>query len=88
MPGLVWVIGAGTVIFGGVIAYAVTRRYGWGLAILLPVLALVALIAMRWQKLGLPADEGARMAGSMLLFAAPMLLGVVAGVALARIRRG
>ena len=88
MPGLVWVIGAGTVIFGGVIAYAVTRRYGWGLAILLPVLALVALIAMRWQKLGLPADEGARMAGSVLLFAAPMLLGVVAGVALARIRRG
>ena len=49
---------------------------------------LVALIAMRWQKLGLPADEGARMAGSVLLFAAPMLLGVVAGVALARIRRG
>ena len=88
MPGLVWVIGAGTVIFGGVIAYVVTWRYGWGLAILLPVLALATLIAMRWQKLGLTADEGARMAGHTLIFAAPILLGVIAGVALARIRRG
>ncbi len=88
MPGLVWLIGAGTVVFGGVIAYAVTRRYGWGSAILLPVLALAALIAMRWQKLGLAAEEGMRMAETTLIFAAPVLLGVIVGIALARIRRG
>ena len=48
MPGLVWVIGAGTVIFGGVIAYVVTWRYGWGLAILLPVLGMA--VAYLWAK--------------------------------------
>jgi len=85
---MVWVMAAALVVFAGVIAYVMTRRYGWGAALALPVLALVAMIAMQWQRQGLTAPDGLRMAGSTLIFAAPILLGVVAGIALARLRRG
>ena len=88
MSAMVWVMAAALVVFAGVIAYVMTRRYGWGAALALPVLALVAMIAMQWQDMGLTAAEGLRMAGSSLLFAAPVLLGSVAGIALGRLRRG
>lgn len=88
MTGLLWFIGIGTVLFAGVVSYVVTRRYGWGLAVMLPLLALVAMIAMRWQRNGLSAAEGLAALGPTLIFAAPVLLGVVAGIALARLKRG
>ncbi|WP_333816267.1 hypothetical protein [Tabrizicola sp.] len=86
MAGL-WVMAGAMVVFAGVIAYAMTRRYGWGAALALPVLALVVMIAMQWQDRGLDAAEGLRMAGSTLLFALPMLLGFFAGMAVAWFRR-
>ena len=88
MPGMVWVVAVATVVFAGAVSYAMARRYGWGAALALPLLALVAMIAMQWQDMGLTAAEGLRMAGSSLLFAAPVLLGSVAGIALGRLRRG
>ena len=80
MPVVFWALGAATVIFAGAISYAMTRRYGWGAGLALPLLALVAMIAMQWQRQGLTAPDGLRMAGSTLIFAAPILLGVVAGI--------
>ena len=88
MPVVFWALGAATVIFAGAISYAMTRRYGWGAGLAVPLLALVAMIAMQGQRQGLTAPDGLRMAGSTLIFAAPILLGVVAGIALARLRRG
>ena len=88
MSAMIWVMAAAMVVFAGVIAYVMTRRHGWGVALALPVLALAAMIAMQWQDMGLTAAEGLRMAGSSLLFAAPVLLGSVAGIALGRLRRG
>ena len=88
MPVQVWIMGVVVILLAGVIAYAMTRRYGLGAALSLPVLALVAMIAMQWQRQGLTAPDGLRMAGSTLIFAAPILLGVLAGIALARLRRG
>ena len=88
MTGMLWVIGAGTVLFVGVIAYGLTRRYGWGLAVLLPILALIMMIGMRWQADGLSLDEGLRVLGPMVIYASPVLLGVAIGVALARLKRG
>ena len=87
MTGLLWFIGAGTVLFAGLVSYGVTRRYGWGLAVMLPLLALIAMIGMRWQSAGLSAEEGVAALGPMLLFSAPVLLGALCGIALARIRR-
>ena len=88
MPMVFWALGAATVVFAGAISYAMTRRYGWGAGLALPLLALVAMIAMQLQRQGLTGSDGLRMAGSTLIFAAPILLGVVAGIALARLRRG
>ena len=88
MPVVFWALGTATVVFAGAISYAMTRRYGWGAGLALPLLALIAMIAMQWQRQGLTASDGLRMTGSTLIFAAPILLGVVAGIALARLRRG
>lgn len=88
MPGAFWLVAAATAVFTAVISYVTALRYGWGAAVGLPLLALVAMIALQWQRQGLSADEGARMAGMTLIFAAPIFLGVAAGIALARFRRG
>lgn len=88
MTGMLWVIGTGTVLLAGVMSYVVTRRYGWGAALMLPLLALAAMIGMRWQNEGMTASEGLAMLGPMLLFSAPVLLGALVGIAVARIRRG
>ncbi|MBN8631141.1 MAG: hypothetical protein J0L76_09835 [Rhodobacterales bacterium] len=88
MPGAFWVVAVATVIFTGVISYAMARRYGWGAALALPLLALVAMIAMHWQSRGLTMSEGFRLAGSTLIFATPILVGVLAGIVLARLLRG
>lgn len=85
---MLWVMGAATVVLTGVLAYAMTRRYGVGLAVLLPVLALFAMFAMRWQKEGMTLDEGMAALVPTLLYASPILLGVVIGIVVARLNRG
>ncbi|MDP3194702.1 hypothetical protein [Tabrizicola sp.] len=85
MNAVFWAIGGGTVLFVAVISYAVTRRYGWGQALALPVMALAAMLAMQWQE---RASSGHELSWSSLAFAAPVLLGAVAGIAVARLRRG
>lgn len=87
MHGTLWAVGAAIVIFAGVISYAMTRRYGWGAAIALPVLALVTVIGLQWQDQGLGVGEGMRLAGSTLVISGPVLMGVLIGAALARLRR-
>jgi glucose-6-phosphate-specific signal transduction histidine kinase len=88
MYGYLWVVGSASVIFAAVISYAMTRRYGWGAALLLPLLAVATMIAMQWQAQGLGLEDGLRLAGASLVFSAPLLLGVLAGIAIARLRRG
>jgi hypothetical protein len=88
MYGYLWAIGGATLIFAGVVSYAMTRRYGWGAALTLPMLAVLAMVAMQWQAQGLGLEDGMRMTGSLLVFSAPILLGVLAGIAIARWRRG
>ena len=85
---MLWGIGAATVAFVGVIAFFMTRRYSWGLAVMLPILALVTMIAMCWQADGLTLAEGMRSIGPMVVYSSPILLGVAIGVAAARIKRG
>ncbi len=87
MPLMIWAVGGALMIFAAAISFAMTRRYGWGAALALPLLALVAMVAMQLQNLGLGFAEGVRMAASTVAYAGPILLGVVAGIALARLRR-
>lgn len=84
MGGAFWVIGAGTVIFAAVLTFGMTRRYGWGQALALPLLALAAMLAMQWQE---RAETGFAFSWASLVFAMPVLLGAVAGIVVARIWR-
>jgi hypothetical protein len=88
MNAFLWALGSGMVLFAGVVSYAMARRYGWGAALAMPVLALVAMLGMQWQSLDLDWRDGMQAMLPNLLFSLPILLGALAGVALARLRRG
>lgn len=88
MYGFLIATGGATVLVAAVVSYATARRYGWGAALALPVLALVAMLGMQWQRQGLDWGEGAGILLPALIFAGPVLLGALAGVALAGLRRG
>jgi hypothetical protein len=87
MDGLLWGLGAATVVFAGGISYVVTRRYGWGAAIALPAFALAAMIGMNWQAQDLAFAEGMGLVRETLLFSVPVLVGALVGIALAWRRR-
>lgn len=88
MHGFLWVVGGATVLFAGVLSFFMTRRYGWGAALALPVAALVAIIAMTWQDRGLDFRGGLAFLREALVFAAPVMLGALAGIVLGRRWRG
>lgn len=88
MNGKLWAIGGATVIIAAALSYAVTRRYGWGAAVALPVVALAAVVGMQWQERGLGFAEGLGLIRASLVFAAPVLLGALVGIVLAARRRG
>jgi hypothetical protein len=67
-----------------VVAYALTRRYGWKPALGLPVVALAAITAVLWQREGASVSEALQMAPQLLLFGSPTLAGAVIGTLLAR----
>jgi hypothetical protein len=88
MTAYLWVLGSGMVLFAGVISYAMARRYGWGAALAMPVLALAVMLGMQWQALAGEVDAELQDLLPFLLFSLPILVGSVAGIALARFRRG
>jgi hypothetical protein len=87
MNGMFWAIGAATVILAGLMSYLVTRRYGWGAAVMLPVVALAATVGMTWQERGLDFAGGIDLLQETLVFASPILGGAAAGILLAWRRR-
>lgn len=88
MNGFLWAMGGATVLVAGVLSFAMTRRYGWGAALALPVLALAVFLGMRWQELGLGFAEGLQAIVPSLVFALPVLVGALVGIVLAWWRRG
>jgi hypothetical protein len=78
-----WAVGGVTVVLCGLMSYFVTRRYGWGAALALPLAALAALIGMIWQERGLTLAEGMGLLRETLVFAAPILIGALVGIAIA-----
>ncbi len=83
MTGFLWAIAATTVVFAGVMSYGLTRRYGWGAAVAVPVVALAAVIGMTWQDEGMGFAEGMGLIRGALVFALPVLAGAVVGIAIA-----
>jgi ABC-type nitrate/sulfonate/bicarbonate transport system permease component len=86
MSGHLTVIVVVTALFAAVICYALTRRYGWKAALSLPLLALVATVAMLWQEGHLESAGGMTLVTFVIAFAGPTLLGALIGIAVARLR--
>lgn len=87
MNGVLWAVGGATVIVSALMSFLVTRRYGWGAAVALPVVALAAMIGMTWQEQGLDVAGGMNLVQEALVFGAPILGGAVVGILLALRRR-
>lgn len=83
-----WVMGGATVVLAGAMSWAVTRRYGWGAAVMLPVIALAAMLGMTWQEQGLDFAAGMGLVREGLVFGAPILGGTLVGILLGLRRRG
>lgn len=85
---MLWALGGMMVVLAGVMSWAVTRRYGWGAAVVLPLVALAAMLGMRWQERGLGFSDGMGLVREGLVFGAPILVGCLAGILVAARRKG
>jgi hypothetical protein len=65
------------------IGWAATRRYGWRLALVVPLTALAALIAVLWQGGGQDLQASLALAAQALVLAAPAVVGAFLGIVLA-----
>lgn len=80
------IAGSGMLCIAAVIAFALTRRYGAGFALMMPLLALLAMTGIMWQAQAATTGEGLRLVLWSLLTSAPVFLGCVIGILLARRR--
>lgn len=82
---------AGTSIAGalvaGVITWAVARRYGWRVGLIVPLLALLALIAILSQARMLSLSDSFALAATALTIVGPTLVGALLGLVLAATRK-
>lgn len=82
------VLASGMLCVASVLAFVLSRRYGWRFAALMPVLALIIFSAMLWQRGGFGAENLAEMVVWVLVASSPILVGTGIGILLARRRRG
>jgi hypothetical protein len=82
-----YVVFAASAAFAAVICYGLARRYGWIAALLLPSLSLIAMIGMIWQATGAEAEDLAGLLGPIVIFAAPIVAGVLIGTGIGVWRR-
>ncbi|MGL4236424.1 hypothetical protein [Tabrizicola sp.] len=74
---------AASTVFAAVICYGLARRYGWIAALVLPGLALVAMVGMAWQSGTAGFDNLSGFLGMTAIFAAPTLVGALIGTGIA-----
>ncbi len=79
--------GLGAALLAGGIGWAMALRHGWRRALVVPALAVVALAAMLWRASVLNFHDGMGIAAAAVVFAAPTLVGALAGILIAA-RRG
>lgn len=75
---------SGLFCVAAVVGFVLTRRYGPGLAILAPLIALIAMAGIMYQADGGGIAAGLGIAGWSLAASTPILLGMGLGVLLAR----
>ncbi|OYW61123.1 MAG: hypothetical protein B7Z10_01765 [Rhodobacterales bacterium 32-66-7] len=80
-------IGIAGALVAAVIAWAVARRYGWRVGLIVPLLALVSLIALLWQARLFSLSDGFTLAATALTVTGPTLAGALLGLMLAARKR-
>ena len=74
-------------LLAGVLTWAAALRYGRKLALMVPGMALLALVVMLWRAGMLTFHDGFGIAAAAVVFAAPALVGALLGIWIAG-RRG
>jgi len=80
-------IGIAGALVAAVIAWGVARRYGWRVGLIVPLLALVSLIAVLWQARMLSLADSFALAATALTVVGPTLAGALLGLVLAAKRK-
>ena len=90
MPSQLIAIAAVAVVISASVGWYAAARLGIRWALALPVLALGASLAVVWRSSGLGFQDGIIFVARAAIFAAPILIGALIGIALhlARSRRG
>lgn len=80
------VVASGLFCLSGVMAYALTRRYGWRFAAVMPVMSVLVLVAVLWQNGSGGIGSVAPLALWCLAASSPIVAGTVVGILVARRR--
>ena len=87
MLGPLAAIGVAGALVAGVIGWIVAARHGWRVGLIVPLLALVSLIAVLWRAGLLSMADSFNLAATALTVAGPVLAGALLGVMLVAIRK-
>lgn len=80
-------VGITGALVAGVIAWAVARRYGWRVGLIVPLLALVSLLTILAQARLLSMNDSLTLAATALTVVGPTLAGALLGLVLAGTRK-
>lgn len=87
MYGHLVAMGLGTALLAALIGWGVARRYGWQPALVVPFLALLALVITLWRASLLNLQDGFGAVAAAVVLVAPVLVGALLGIVLATRRR-
>jgi len=80
-------VGLAGAAVAGVLGWGLARGYGWRVGLIVPLVALLSLIAVLWRARGLGLADSFDLAAKALVVAGPALAGALLGVVLAAQRR-
>ena len=87
MTGILLAVAVANALVVGLVAWAMSRRYGPARAMVVPILALLAAVFMVWRSISVSGHDPLDVLASALLIAGPWLLGAFLGLAVARWQR-
>lgn len=84
MSGLLLAVAVANALVVGLIAWAMSRRYGAGRALLVPFVGLLAAGFMVWRSVVVDGRDPMGVIASAVLIAGPWVVGAFLGLAVAR----
>jgi methionine-rich copper-binding protein CopC len=84
MTGVLLAVAVVNALVVGLVAWAMSRRYGAGRAMLVPLIAMLAAGFMVWRSVSVDGHDPMGVVASAFLIAGPWVLGAFLGLAVAR----